>query len=499
MPSFTDLEKSHAGTVLSGTSGGIEMHGVLHLSGKESELRLSSSELLPYPGDESGWFDLDLQTPAGGLVLFHHALFNNWGDQARDGRRSQSSIYPNVVVFDSGALGRNHSVKSIWFRAESLGTFFSHQNIEHHFVTGSASHAEIVRDMRRESKRGPYGKWRGPYDFNRPSEILVVHRPARILSFVVREIRYSLWWGRSQRGYGGSDIDIRSYPIANITFQKPVPLDDAIEASVEWLRYFSQIAFRRLYFEEMGATGTASRMAKYAAIYPSYFPRIRVESEVDRFSSHDVTLVRWKDRKEMAAAMSRWIELAPTRQGLRQMIDRMLDSQILFDPFADVVTICGAIENLSLAKSTRAVPTATIEAMSIEAMKTAKALGTEMTVQRLKGALSILNSPGLPPHLEALLVVSVPQLDQASTRTVIDSTRFVRNLAAHGAVQSDMLQPLAVHVRQFWLSASILFDLKTAGYPTSKDQRSTVAEQRLSWSLSQIKDIQRKSALAETS
>lgn len=259
------------------------VHGVLRLRGRKSLLEISSDELFhPERDDENGWFDLVVRSQDGRDLLLHHTIdvgsgMHHWGD-GRDAHHAR--VYPNIVVDDMRGLSDERTVQSVSFRLGGLDRFFHYRHSERlrtHEAT--AEQVAALRSMRYTAADAGIEADDDAHGVFSPRELYVVHQMPVFVDFRVDDRRYLVWAGGSFSGGNRDRVDARVRPVAQIEFDAPVGLEEALDRLWEWRRLFAQLSMRQIAIKGIAVRGNLDGCAPSANIYLPNLERPRRSSE----------------------------------------------------------------------------------------------------------------------------------------------------------------------------------------------------------------------------
>jgi ApeA N-terminal domain 1 len=395
MESFAELEDRYRLTPVQGEKDGAIASGVLTLDREKTTVVLTCTKPVGYPYDRNGWFNLHLKGSNGVSILLHNALHTQSITHGMKDRQFEEHIFPNAIVFGADKLAKDGRLGSISFCLNKLRYFFWYEHFEwQSLYKATPQQLASLRRLRRDQERR--------YDFFHPLELYVIHQPRRVLRFKAGDSTYEIFSGYSSKGGGWSDLNLKAEPSARNTFDTPVSIDDAVNRIWTWKRFFSQVAMQTLSVEAISA-GTRRRRYPEATLY---LPYARVNSQENSypgdFHPGDAPLNRWRDRGALAEVMQRWLSKEERRRQFRISVDDVVENMRKRASITDIVTLCSAIEGLSELNEKTALSDAQIEVIVCGAAAAATASSIEVTPDRLRGLLKMLQHQSLPRKMNLL-------------------------------------------------------------------------------------------------
>jgi hypothetical protein len=335
MTTFEALEKRYRhSTINLIDSEQPEAFGFLALTREQTEVSLASSKQLTHVPDGNGWFDLCVREDNGNVILLHNALTLKRAQYGLEGHYSET-IFPNILVFGDKSLSADFQVSSISFTFPALKYFLFYQSFER----------INLRDAKKqdfEALRKVKNKHRQRVDYNRPSELYIIHNlPPYPIKFRVEDRGYSIFWGHSE-GVGRHIVDVKAKPIANIKFKRPVSIDRAIDHVWDWKRFFEQLSFQPLNVDSVSVMSNTRQPSHSVDIYLPNLP-------ADKSTVHpgDIPMNMWKDRARLSVAMQTWLSRGSKRETFRVAISRVLEESQTRTSLDDIVKLCAAVESLT--------------------------------------------------------------------------------------------------------------------------------------------------------
>ena len=361
MKSFEELKAIHQRVPVRLPRHAGQPSGVLTVDGQATLVVISSSEPLQLTEDENGWFDLTVTAADGSSILLHNALYTKRATHnTRNGPNFESHVFPNLILFDAHHLS-GMAVKAVSFRLENLRYFFHYEYVEWKSLHGASKEAlDALRKMGTDGNTA--------HDFFRPSEMYLRHNVPRFMKFKVKNGIYSVFPATSEQ-LGWGSISLRTEPMAEITFEEPTSINEALNRVWEWRRFFSQVAMEPLPPISISARAERSFGAGQATFY---IPTLELNDDKARLHPGDVPLNRWQDRRNLADVMQRWLLIDEKRLLFRVALDRVIAKMRQRASIGDVVSLCSAIESLPELIEKSPLTDADFDALSTAAAAVAK-------------------------------------------------------------------------------------------------------------------------------
>lgn len=483
MKTFDEIASKWRRTNVTVDEDGVSGAGVVVADGRASEAVLTSNEMLGAERrDRNGWFDLRLKTTNGNGILLHNALTVTSRMPTARGGQYEDTTFPNLIIFESHCLDRGGRVKAIRFAADKLHYFFHYRHIESHYLSNPP--LEILRALKNIRKLPQY--YPREYDIFRPTEVRIVHRFPRPVRFRVADRTYGVdVWPPGGTEFG-SDAHLQ------IGFDDPVSIDTALDRVWEWRRFFSQCALEALPLRYLAGRGRKAG-AGFASFY---LPNVAIQpasnASTDGFHPSEAPLSGWQDRTSFAAVMKQWLQREEERSRFRANLDRVIEESKKRSELDHITTLCAGIESLSEFQQAAVFKAGDIEALVEGASSAARAASIDVTDDRLRGLLSMLNSQGLPQRLKMLGRVVQPDIGQAKFADLILSTLDLRRVAAHGHPVTDLSLPKLAPTIEALLAACVIWDLKTSGMPIGTSPARLKALWRAEQSIGELTRLEQK-------
>ncbi|MCJ2189029.1 hypothetical protein [Novosphingobium beihaiensis] len=465
MYTFEEIEEKFAAAHVR-VCGKDDLAGILRIAKRDTTIDLLSSEFFHLEGGDHGWFDLEMIGPDGAKFFAHNALSSGTGN--RSGRDRQTlhfaSVHPNILVMDSNGLDANRHVAAVRFHIEGIENFFHYQYTEPLDCFGMSEEARAtLLDMRYNPEQ--------PKDFAAPDRVFIVHELGEVLDFKVEERRYRIWMG-GNGGFGSwHRIRYRVFPIAAISFDEPVTIDEALDRIWEWRRFFVQLAMQHLSFEGIGFLANHDDRAAIGSVYLPNTDRRKRERGYYELHPAYIPLNRWGDRERLAGAMQTWLKRDGRRRAFRARLDRVLDNMNRRMDQMDLVELSAGIDSLNELDSKTKFPSGTVDAMVEAAGKAAEGQKVGIDPGRLRGILSQLQRRSLAEKMKELGRRAMPDADFKDIELVVATARKCRDDAAHRGAVSEQREAHIGPAVEALASMCVAFDLCDAGVPrrTSND------------------------------
>lgn len=490
MEDFRALEAAFKRTPVR-VSGAPDISGVLRLRGGKTSLRLSSSKFFHYDGSaEDGWFNLTVRSADGRELYLYHAITtasaqHHWGEGAEVAHTM--TVYPNFVFDNVRGLDEDHRVRSIAFKMEGLEHFFSYRNTELlNAFDLSAAQNEALRSMRFHADQED-----GPFD---PQEVYVVHRLPTYLDFAVADRRYRVWTSGRFTGGGMHRISAVTAPTAEIQFDAPMELDDALDRLWEWRRFFTQMALEQLPFRAITVRGSQGMKGPSANAYlPNSKRNPRTAKGIYELKPRRLALNSWAERQQLADAMKCWLEREDSRSTFRARLDRVIARMHKRVDPSDLLDLASAVDSLSELAAASPLPRDVLSRMAMSAFDAASSV-EGVTIERITGLLGGLQRPSLTTRFTALGTKLTPPLASTDAELLARASAKIRNASAHGGAMDDQSLPRVRPTIEAMTALCARFDLETCGVParTAHDAQS-VPKWRFEEAMQNLKLVQRPS------
>lgn len=461
MKRFDEIEQRHGSSPVVTDEKSYAGSGTLILNKDKSEAVIQSDQPLLGHADDDGWFELRLKGPNGRAILLHNALItSSTQHHSHTGRSYEEHIYPNSVVLGADALVNGNKVESIAFTMRDLGLFFHYQHVESHFLIDAPK--DLLAALRRlRSKRD------GPYDLFKPRELFVVHQFPKVFTFKANGHQYEIFIGSTQSGLGWEKIDFQTDPIASIIFDKPVGIDEAIDAAWQWKRFFGLVALRPVPWTSLSARSGRGRKRREAEFYlPNHEDDPLDMRQPFSLWLGNVPLNRWAERRTLADVMRRWIEKEDERRRFRSSIENVAKHMRQRSSLDDIVTLCAGIESLTELKGKPALSASQAKLIAEGAIAAAKAHDIPIEDARIRGVIGGLQNQSLGQRLKILFEGLSSVVPTAQAKILTSAVLELRQIAAHGVSPGEDVMPKTTPAIEGLACACALYDLVTCGMPT---------------------------------
>ena len=458
MQSFSELEEENSRTNVRFSYLGFGGAGVLTIAGKDTVVKLSTSQFCNFDTDDNGWFDLALQSGNGDKLFLHNALQSGMTSYGTDVLHFETTIFPNYIAFGADHLSDTGQLTTIGFSLQGLDNFFHFEVIERHSLYKTPQDIlSKLKKLRRLRKQ-----YRREYDLFRPHEVWLLHRLPRVLSFRVEDRIYEVHMGMEE-SLSWSNPQIKFMPLAFIHFDKPTTIDHAITHVLDWRRFFSQITMDQLPFRSICAR-SKRRPRGYA---PLYLPNLRERPvKKDRYLPHGslAPLNGWKERRELARVMQGWLTKQEERRTFRANLESVIaDMNDVASP-DHIVLLCAGIESVGEFDSASPYSKEDIAKMVEGAAAGAVAAGIEVEVDRLRGLLGSLRKENLPRRVKAL-AAAIASLVPREYEIILGPTQKIRNARAHGSSALEQFMPNLSAATHALAGMCVVWDQETSGLP----------------------------------
>ena len=434
--------------------------GILRVAGRDTTIDLLSAKFFHLEKGENGWFDLEMMGPDGHKIFAHHALSAGTGNRYGPGTETThfASVNPNILVVDSRGLDEDRRVSAVRFQVEGFENFFYYQHAE----PLDSSH------MSDEAKAVLLGMRYNPdeeKDFAAPEHVFIVHELQEAIDFRVEARRYRVWMGGSET-FGWHKIGFRVYPTAEIFFDQPVTIDEALDRVWEWRRFFAQMAMNHLNFIGIGFRASHDPRATVGSVYLPNTERRKNNGRgpYDLHPAH-LPLNGWGERNALAEAMRKWLEQNSSRRAFRARLDRVIQNMNRRMDQMDLIELSAGIDSLAELGGKEAFPAGAIDSMVEAARGAAANKNVIVEADRLRGILSQLQRRSLGEKMKELGRRAMPDHDFNDIELVVSTARKCRNDAAHRGAVSEQRQAQIGPVVEALASICIAFDLRGAGVP----------------------------------
>jgi hypothetical protein len=442
--------------------------------------------------DENGWFEVEMLGPGGQTILAHNAVVTKTSQHAaNDGASAhQASIFPNFLIFDKRGLNKDNLVESISCKIHGLKEFFKYQVVE-----SLACHdlSEPILKTLAQIRYNPDE----PKDFFAPRQIFILHDVGEVLEFRVDDRTYSIWVGGKSSFAPISDIKVETYPIATITFDQPVTIDEAVDCLLYWKKFFSQVSMQPLKFEGISVTAGEGLKRQTGNLYSPFLASEDLSAPAyHKFNSDSFPLNSWKDRIAFGDVMRSWLSENKARQAFRARLDSVIERMDQKTDQMLLIELSAAIDSLNELKGESAVQVQLIDTMVHGAKEAASTLGVDVSNDRLKGILSQLQQRSLGEKMKELCLIALPDAKAEDIDLIVKFAKNCRNDAVHRGAVRDKFWSLIGPTTEALAAACVAFDLQTCGMPYRAVPGQTIHWQhRFSFAVDSIREQESRSSL----
>lgn len=494
MPTFEQLENQFNGAQVSAVHQGQGISGYMTLEDANTKLVLSSSNRLDFKTDQNGWFDLAGLNVGGTTTLMQRAVVtaHHFERISREGR-NEWKVFPNLLAFGSDALSSDAKVRKISFRSPYLRPFFHYEAVESQFLYKPTEQTLGALRALREAKMKLVGAVpaEDKYIF-RPEHLLIVHRIPRAFKFRVEDRHYEICLGLSIEGAtGGARASVDTTPIASISFDRLVDIDDALTHAFEWRRCFSQLTMTRIPLEQVTVTAKWSSSHSPASLYLPYLgEEFKMLAQKRQTHPGDIPWNQWNERRSLAAAMRGWLSKAHARRQFRFAVDQVIGHRAERSALDDILRLCAGIESLDELAGTSEISDSHISTLVNAAESAASSSSIPVTRERLQGLFSMLQKPGMSGRLKLLGERLQGHINVADWTLLTRDIRRLRNKVAHGEQLAAMESPVPDLAADGLAAACSLYDLVSCGFPTvTRSRDGLLSLQRFRSAIQAIKSL----------
>jgi len=441
---------------------------VLWLSGGKTRLRVTSETTLkPSNVDSVGFFNLRARTRDGNELLLYKCVFmRRWSYGWHEEFGHLADIYPNIVVDNTKALVSGDLVESLSFSLVGMNIFFYYQYIET-FSSFSADPANLqaLRALRRSSACRVEEKDDQIFD---PSYIYISHNFPIFFSFKIEGRTYRVWAGGVHSNGSWDRLDSHVHPVADIIFDEPVTIDDALDHAWTWRRLFCQLTLSPHRFKYISITSRVHLRPQNANLYlPNlkYGIRKKEKKRGDDPSPAQIPYSFWADREECARAMENWLRREPQRREFRANINRVISRfRKRIDP-RDIVDLVSAVDSLTEIKGKDIIKKEDIAKMADAALRESPS-DFGLPRERMIGLLGSLGRKPISYCLNELAKAVRPAMDQNDALLLVARTTGLRNKIAHGGSYHGEKSSVVAAIIIALTALCVRYDLETSGFPS---------------------------------
>jgi hypothetical protein len=461
MKSFEELEGEFNHVLVTLVDEAQNASGSLSLKRRDTSIQLASQNHLVHVRTQNGWFELVLRWGPT-TILLHKALTQRVNTRGMGASVERvETIFPNVVIFNAQNLPAPGRVKAVRFQLEKLHLFFYHQIVERHSLHDvSREVLSSLEALRNRDGAAGRGRRVHEYDLFNPRELYVVHTIDQVLEFRIQTARYIVWWGSTSRAPALQSIDLQHYPVAEVIFDEPTGIDEALDAVWAWQRFLNQLAFQELPLKAMSFGNDAAPTDAEV-----YIPNL-VDAEAGevRLLAGDLPLANFSDRDAFAACLEAWLEKERQRKEFRIGVNRVLEKMDAIVSVDQIVALCAALESLEEFDSISQISDAEIALLAGAAEAAALENGIAANADRLRGILKLLKHTSLPKRMKMIGKALSRHIPAEDAELIFESARQLRTSGAHGSSTEFKIQNLAPTIAGL-AAMLVLFDLVTCGVP----------------------------------
>ncbi|NRP70711.1 hypothetical protein ILFOPFJJ_01592 [Ensifer psoraleae] len=440
-----------------------DLAGVINLNGPESLLVLSGDNPYWHKKGANGWFDVTVEAANGDILLLHNAIETKHSTHSHN-RKAETHIYPNVVVI--GQRKNLKEVKFIGFKLVGLKHFFHYEHIEFQDLWRAPPELMkallALRKSNAEWLSAEFGGTERKDELFHPGALYITHRVPRAFKFRLHTRCYEIGFGGHSRGLGWGNIEIQVDPVAQISFDEPVNLDQALDAVWEWQNFFVQIAMEPMPVEAISTRADKGEQSP-AHVYLPVSEEPSKNSELRGLHPAYIPYNRWNERQKLATAMRGWLEKQDERRQFRAVLGRVIRDMHRRSDIENVLRLCAAIESLPELDQGSDVSKKHIKDMAAGALSIAVRDNIPVSGERIQNALSVLRRSSLPARLRHLSEKLQHLLSLDDCKLIANAAHGLRNTAAHGRAHVSFQNPLVAPVVTALAAMCAVYDLSTSG------------------------------------
>lgn len=450
---------------------GKEGSGVLSLQGDNTSLHISGLKSeWRRPKNTNGWFDLKVQSHMGRTLLLKNAITTGSNSYFGPSEQYDVTIYPNYLIEDYDSLGVDGLISEVSFTIHNMKDFFDYQHIEGHVARLSFAESKFATAIEKASLVK-----KGSGNFS-PNCVYITHNFPDIFEFKIEDRTYRIFFGWKQNS-GWHEISHSEFPVAMISFDKPVGFEAAYAAAWQWKRLFCQLASHPFSFETLSV-----RRGDGVSSSDVYSPSQAIPAESQhRFRPMKVyiPLNQWENRTELADAHKQWLLAEAQSEQFRDRLDNVIHKSAGRNDATDIVELSSAIESLGELDTGSTIPKSVLDSMTSAAVAEAKLYPEIVTAQRVRSLLGNIARQSLSAKIATLCAeVGVNSKDAA---LITKSVSLLRSKAAHGGTFGDQVRQLTSPTTRALMTLCIKYDLTKSGFlrPGSLRQATLIGRQYL--------------------
>lgn len=458
MPTFERIESGQPTTSVFIDMPGIQGSGMLELKGDKTRAVLNTSEAFRFGAKRSGWFDVRLRDGDGKRILLHNAISLETRMPHAERSDYGETLFPNIIVFEADCLGKGDMVRKVSFSTAKLADFFHYQHYEwHSMYRADAKVRRSIRDLRRMPQIYPR-----EYDVFAPDDVYVTHRVPTGIKFRVddRVYRASSYLGGGSNGF--NKVTLQSEAFAEISFDRPISIDAALDHVWDWRRFFQQLAMEPLPVLSMSLKGTARNDHRWASVLmPNLSREPGANTNIRSFNAGEAPFNDWSERHNLAKLMQAWLSKNAERRLFRAMVDNVLTAPHGIE-LNHINGLTAAIDSLNELKGT-AVSKEDLDVLAAGAVAAARAHNIDVPETRINAVIGGMKNQPLRQKLKATAKPLASILTSKDANRLITEVLELRRTSAHGHAVADMTLPTLMPTVRALVGLCVMWDLATCG------------------------------------
>jgi len=457
---FEEIKSKYASTHVKGHSNGDPFSGTMYLKGFESQLTLFSDAPVEFVrvGDSNV---LRMHSDDGKAIIAYHCVHLSI---LRDPRTKavKTDIFANIVILEADDISDKCEVRGLYFRFDGIDQFFNYDYIEWISTNSFEKRArQHTLNLRRDAQRRLRAKdLHRTYDFSSPTDVVVVHKPGRIVRFRVGEAKYEIGLAMSTGvGLRRANVDISH--VARINFDKAVSIELALNRLLEWQRIFAQLSFQPVTTTEISLKEKTTSNVPWAHLYLPNSTSPNDSTFRRKTSFVKFPYFEWKERGKFSGLMEAWVDSEELRRRFRAEVDSVIRTIHERYSLNDIVTLCTAIESLPFSQSQPEYTDDQLSTIADAVEKSATEYHIKIDSERVAGVLKLLNFKSLQWRIKEVISKSNVNLTGKEKKSLLNAVARLRRAAAHGSepTEYDMLRigPTTVALA----AVCVIYDLVT--------------------------------------